>query len=208
MVGRLGRAGSARRGRLAVAPGRAGRPPRLRAGRELEAGLQRGARIQPGANAAGQPVPAPQPAGRSGPPLRPMNSVRSAVHAVCRPPRSTKATRPPNSVFHAFRASSAWVSGVELRAIEAAGPARVAQHPLGVGVTDSRRARPDRFSIVSTDTLTGSSPGRTARARGRCRVDVLEAAISRGLPGDVGRSLAADRQRRRSPQLAVSSSRR
>ena len=55
--------------------------------------------------------PLSRPAGRSGAPLRPRNSVRSAVHAVCRPPRSRNATRPPNSVFQGLRARIALVSG-------------------------------------------------------------------------------------------------
>ena len=55
--------------------------------------------------------PPSRPEGHSGAPLRPRNSVRSAVHAVCRPSRSRKATRPPNSVFHGFRTRIAFVSG-------------------------------------------------------------------------------------------------
>ena len=53
----------------------------------------------------------PRPAGSSAPPLRPRNSVRSAVQALCRPPRSRNATRRPNSMFQGLRARSAPVSG-------------------------------------------------------------------------------------------------
>src|ERR1700728_3315417 len=43
-------------------------------------------------------------AGWSGDPLRPMNSARSHVNAVWRPPKSAKLTRPPNSPDHRLRA--------------------------------------------------------------------------------------------------------
>ena len=41
-------------------------------------------------------------AGRSSVPLRPRNSLRSPVHELCRPLRSTKAIRPANSPPHGF----------------------------------------------------------------------------------------------------------
>ena len=44
-------------------------------------------------------------------PLRPRNSVRSAVHDRGRRLMSAKATRPPKSMLNALRASSAPVSG-------------------------------------------------------------------------------------------------
>ena len=50
-------------------------------------------------------------AGCSSVPLRPRNSVRSPVHASCRPARSANATRSPKLVRHGLRASSAPVSG-------------------------------------------------------------------------------------------------
>ena len=77
-----------------------------------KAGLQGGARVEAGADGAPEPLAAVQRRrGGPGAPLRPRNSVRSAVHAVCRPPRSRNATRPANSVFHGLRARIAPVSG-------------------------------------------------------------------------------------------------
>ncbi len=139
---------------------------------ELEAGLQGGARIQAGADGSLQPV-ARGPGRRAGPdaPLRPRNSVRSAVHAVCRPPRSRKATRPPNSVFHGLRTRSALRLRLQRRDDPGgAGPARGAQRPLGVG--GHRQAPGAPGSVLDgqhRDLQAGRRAGRTGRGRARCR---------------------------------------
>ena len=65
---------------------------------ELDRRLQGRARVEAGADPLRQrDAPALSAAGLSSVPLRPMNSLRSPVHAVWRPPRSAKATRVPNA---------------------------------------------------------------------------------------------------------------
>ena len=139
-------------------PRRAGRrpgsAPRRRA-RSSSAARRTGparARRLPGAGVRGRGRP-----GGPGAPLRPRNSVRSAVHAVCRPPRSRNATRPPNSVFHGLRARSARSPGSSSVTIRrAAAPRERPEHPLGVG---GHRQPPGAARIGSRwsarDTFTG-----------------------------------------------------
>ena len=108
--------------------------------------------------------PRSRPAGRSGAPLRPRNSVRSAVHAVCRPPRSRNATRPPNSVFHGLRIRSACVSGSSAVTIWGRWPRARCPAP-----TPRRRSRTGAWSarIGSRSSAPRPSAGRRAGRTGR-----------------------------------------
>ena len=75
------------------------------------------------------------------------------------------------------------------------GPTRRTRSP-----TDARDL-PDRFSIVSREIFTGSSAARTgASSRTMPWERVLEAAVALTMPGDVGRRVLPDGQRRRAPQ--------
>ena len=134
-------------------------------------------------------APRARPAGASSPPLRPRNSVRSAVQAVCPPPMSANATRPACSSFHALRAKSAPDLGVDLRHDERRADARCgAERPLRVGRDGERCAR----------LKTGSRPSQPrqldrilrSHENGEVRGDplmlVLEAAVPLSVAHDVG----------------------
>ena len=172
---------------------------------ELDRGLQGAAGIEAGADPLGEGGASPaSAAGLSSVPLRPRNSRRSPVQAVCRPPRSAKATREPNAVFQGLRASIAPVSGSISVTTERRGrAARRAEHPFDIG-RDRKPPRPrrrvadrqarDLDRIIERHVL--EEIERDA-VRG-----VLEPAVALAVPGDIGRGLVTDRQGRRSPQLA------
>ena len=71
---------------------------------------------------------------------------------------SKKATRPRNSAFHGFVASTALVAGSDSVMIHGAPvPREVPSTHSAYAVTDRRRGRPDWFATVSTDSFTGAS---------------------------------------------------
>ena len=143
-------------------------------------------------------------AGRSGPPLRPRNSVRSAVQLVCRPLEIEEGDpagevgvpRVPGQQRLCFRL----VLGDDVRCV---GATRRAEHPLGVrrdgqaprstGSVLDREHR-DLQRLVEWDELHEVEKDAVSH--------VLEAAVSGTVVGDVGRSLTPDRLRRRAPEVA------
>ena len=184
-------------------PGRAGRRPRRAPRRRARSSVCSAAQgSSPAPTPPDSRCPRSRAAGWSSAPLRPRNSVRSAVHAVWRPPRSANATRPPKSVFQALRASSAPVSGVDLG--DETGRWRCARRPA-----PTRRRRSPRDAAAGRTVLDrqprdldGSSSGTnwsSSSAMPSC--DVLEAAVALAVPGDVGRLLRGSAARR-APQLA------
>jgi hypothetical protein len=99
-------------------------------------------------------------AGLSMVPLRPMNSPRSAVHAVCRPPRSAKATRPPWCMLQGLRAKIAPVAAsCSVTTVGADAPRDRPSTHSAKAVTDNRRGRSETLRMVSREILTGSDNG-------------------------------------------------
>ncbi len=103
-------------------------------------------------------------------PLRPRNSVRSAVHEVCRPPRSANATRPANPMLHGIARQHRAGSGVDFRHDEGSRMRRAmcrSTHSIHA-VTDRRRGIPDRLRNVSLEIPAGRRAARIAASRARC----------------------------------------
>src|SRR5208282_5258582 len=105
-------------------------------------------------------LPSASAAGLSSVPLRPRNSVRSAVHDSCWPHKSANAIRLPYSVLKELRASTAWVSGsISVTMYGADAPREVPSTHSTYAVIDKRRTRVERFRIFSREILIESSSG-------------------------------------------------
>ena len=99
-------------------------------------------------------------AGAEARPLRPRNSVRSVVHADCRPARSANATRPGNAVPQALRTKRAPVAAsISVVSAGVDDPRVVPSTHSTYDVTDRRRVRVERLRSVRRVILIGSSTG-------------------------------------------------
>ena len=114
------------------------RPPRRGAARAASSARRRGRTAR---RRGRQSRARPRAAGAAGEPLRPRNSVRSAVTECGRRPTAAKATWPAKSPAQALRASRAPALRVALADdLQRGLVAERAQHPLGV----ERRRQPPR----------------------------------------------------------------
>ena len=180
-------------------------------GSQAQPDLQRGAGIEAGARPAARAIaPRARPAGASRPPLRPRNSVRSAVQPVCRPPRSANATRPAKLLVPGVAREAA------RRSPDRARSRRTARCALRADRAPTRRRRSpracacgaERFSIDSREILTGSSAATNYEQLERDSVElVLEAAVALAVADDVGpvvrgSAAASGPRSRRSPRRA------
>ena len=130
--------------------------------------------------------------------------MRSPVQLpVCRPPRSAKATRPGKARLEGLRASSAPVArSISVTTCGAGGARADAQHPLDVGVTDSRRGRSERLRERQARDLDRVGERHVLQEVGGDAVRlVLEAAVAEAVAGDVAAAVA-DRLGGRRPELA------
>ena len=145
--------------------------------------------------------PGASPAGASSPPLRPRNSVRSAVHAVCRPSASANATRPAYGSFQKLRAKRAPVSSSSVTRNGAAAPRCGPEHPLRIGGHRQcpRLARPV-FEIEAGDLDGIFARNEDQQVRPDSVMLVLEAAVPLAVTDEV-RAFVPYRQRRRAPDL-------